>query len=92
MLRKQHGSFTSSGNKFLNGPYVQELLDAMFSLAVLAINKIQRHSKLDLLEAKGNHLADISARNVVLKGTNSSQTSVMVQRNISPKGKLRKTG
>ena len=85
MLRKQHGSFTSSGNKFLNGPYVQELLDAMFSLAVLAINKIQRHSKLDLLEAKRNHLADISARNTDLKGTDSSRTFVPVQRDISPK-------
>lgn len=85
MLWQQHGSFISSGNKILSGPYVQELLDAMFSLAVLAINKFRRHSKLDSLEAKGNHLAGISARNTDLKGTDSSQTSVTVQRDISPK-------
>lgn len=57
----------------------------MFSLAVLAINKFRRHSKLNSLEAKGNHLAGISARNTDLKGTDSSQTSVTVQRDISPK-------
>lgn len=85
MLWQQHDSFISSGNKILSGPYVQELLDAMFSLAVLAINKFRRHSKLDSLEAKGNHLAGISARNTDLKGTDSSQTSVTVQRDISPK-------
>ena len=62
----------------------------MFSLAVLAINKIQRHSKLDLLEAKGNHLADISARNTVCKATRSSQTSIMMQRDISPNNNLEK--
>ena len=85
MLWKQYSFFTSSGNKILNGLYVQGLQDAMFSLAVLAINKILRHSKLDSMEAKGNHLADTSARNADLKGTDSSQTSVTVQRDISPK-------
>ena len=43
-----------------------------------------RHSELDLLEAEGNHLADISKRNVALKGTSRSQISVMVQRDNPP--------
>lgn len=40
------------------------------------------HSKLDSLEAKGNHLANISTKKDALKGTNN-QTSVLVQM-ISP--------
>ena len=40
-------------------------------------------SKLDSLEAWGNHLPDISTRNFYCKGTNSRQTSVMIQRDIS---------
>ena len=90
MLGKQCGFFTSSGNKVLSGPYVQELLNAILLPATLAIIKIPGHSKLDSLEAKGNHLAAISARNAALKGTNGSQTSVMVQRDISPNDNLEK--
>ena len=37
MLWKQHGFFTSSGNKIKNGPYVQELFDSILSPAALAI-------------------------------------------------------
>jgi hypothetical protein len=33
---------------------------------------------------RANHLADISAKNSALKGTNSSQTSIMFQRDIFP--------
>ena len=69
-------------------PSVQKLLNAI--PAALAIIEILEHSKLDSLEAKGNHLADIFARNVVFKGTNSSQTSVMVQTDISPNENLEK--
>ena len=36
----------------------------------LAIIKVPGNSKPDSLESKGNHLADISAKNAVLKGTN----------------------
>ena len=36
----------------------------------------------DSLEAKENHLADISARNSAFKGTDSSQTSAMFWRGI----------
>lgn len=55
------------------------------------------HSKLDLLEAEGNHLADISKRNAALKGISRSQISVMVQRDTPPnelgvQKNLRKTG
>lgn len=46
-----------------------------------AIIKILEHSNLDSLEAKRNHCADISTRNATFKGTNNSQTSVMIQRN-----------
>lgn len=37
---------------------------------LLVIIKILGHSKRDFLEAKGNHLVDISARNIVFKETN----------------------
>ena len=56
----------------------------------MAIIKIPGHSKLEFLEAKGNHLTDISARHAVLKGTNSSQTSVMIKRDISTNDNLEK--
>lgn len=59
------------------------LAEFLVQLPSLAIVKILRHSKLDCLEARGNHLADLSGMNVVLKVTNSSQTSIMVQRNTS---------
>ena len=52
--------------------------------------KIPRHSKFGSLEAKGNHLADVSAKNADLKGTDSSQNSAMVQRDISPNDNLEK--
>ena len=76
--------------KILNELYVQELLDAILILATLAIIKISGHSKLGSLEVKGNHLTDISVRNIVLKGTNSSQTSVMVQSDIFPNDNFKK--
>ena len=47
--------------------------------AALTIIKIPGHSRLDSLEAKGNHLPDISSKITALKGTNG-QTSVTVQR------------
>ena len=55
---------------------------------ILAIIKILRHSELDPLEAEGNHLVDTPAMNATLKGTKSSQTSVMIQRDISPNDNL----
>ena len=54
--------------------------------------KIWGNSKHDSLETKGNHLADISARNAILKGTNNSQTSVIIHRDISLNDTLEKTG
>ena len=50
----------------------------------LAIIKIPGYYKLDFLETKGNHLADTFARNAALNGASSSQTSVTVQKVISP--------
>ena len=52
-------------------PYVQELLDAICLLDGLALIKIPRHSQLDSLEAKGNHLVDTFPRNAAFKGTDS---------------------
>jgi len=52
--------------------------------------KIPGHFYLDSLEAKGNYLADSSIRNAALKGIKSSQTSVMIQRGISPNDNLEK--
>ena len=58
-----------------------------FLLASLSIIKILGNSKLDSLEVKGNHLADICTRNAALEGINS-QTSVTIQRDISPNDQL----
>ena len=90
MLWKQYGLLTSSRNKLKNGPSVQELLDAILLPAALTIIKIPGHSKLDSLKAEGNHLADTSSGDAILKGTNSSLTSVMVQSGISPNDNLAK--
>lgn len=56
--RNSEVSLTLNGDTIKNGSYVQNLLDAILLLAALAI-KILGHSKLDSLEAKGNHLTDI---------------------------------
>ena len=58
--------------------------------ATLAIIKILGRSILDSLEAKGNYFVDISTKNAFLKDTNSSQTSVIVQENVSPNNNLEK--
>lgn len=65
-------------------------MDGIFLSAALVIIKIPGHSKLDFLEAKGNHLADTPAKNAALKGANSSQTSVVVQKDTSPNDSLEK--
>lgn len=80
MSWKQHGFLTSRGNKILNGPYMDELLDA-----TLATIKILRQSKFYSLEARGNHLTNISTGNVPYEETNRSQTSVMIQKDVFPK-------
>ena len=67
MQWKWCGFLTSSTSKMKNGPYVQELRNAILLPAVLDIMKIPGHSKLDSLDAKGKHLADISERNAALK-------------------------
>ena len=48
------------------------------------------HSKLDSLEPKRNDFDDSPSMNADLKGTKHSQTSVMVQRDISPNNNLEK--
>lgn len=52
-----------------------QLLNAIFLPAALFYHS--GHSKLDYLEARGNHLANISARNAAFKRTMSYQTSVI---------------
>ena len=76
--------------KFKNGIFVQELLNAILLQDALSIIKVLGHSKFDSPEARGNHLADISARNASLKEPNNSQTSVIVQRDTSPNDNLEK--
>lgn len=80
---EKYGFLTIRGNKIKYGPYIHELLDEKLLPAALATFKILGDSKLDSLEAKGNHHADVSARNAALKESNSSQTSPMAQRCIS---------
>lgn len=76
VLWKQQVLFTSSGDKIFNGSYVQDVLEATFLSATSAMIKVPGYSKLDSLEAKGNHIADISTKNAALKGM-KDQTSVM---------------
>ena len=54
----------------------------------IVAGKSLEHCKLESLEVQGNHFVDISARNVTLKGSKSSQTSA--QRDISPNDNLEK--
>ena len=63
----------SNGNKMKKKKrsYVQNLLYATILLGILAIIKVPRHSKLNSLEAKGNHLTDISTKHSARKGTNN---------------------
>ena len=63
-------------------------MDIILLSVALTIIKILGHFNLDSLGPQGNHLVDISARNAALKGTNSRQTSVMVQKDIPPNDKL----
>lgn len=69
-----------------NSLYVQALVDFLSLPAALAIIKVPGPSKLDSLETEGNHSADDSAK----KGANSPQTSVLVQREVSPNESLEK--
>ena len=71
-----------------NVSYVQKLLNAIFLLAALAITKIPGNSKLDCPEVRGNHPADIFTGVAFLKGTNGSQTAVMVKSDIFQNDKL----
>ena len=64
-------------------------MDATLLPTTLAIFKILEHAKLDYLEAKGRHLADIFVRNAALKEAYSSQNFFMVQRNIGPNDNLK---
>ena len=55
----------------------------------MAIIKVPGHSGFHSLEAKGNHLTDISAPNAVLSEANS-QTSALVQRDVLSNDNLEK--
>lgn len=50
----------------------------------LAVIKSPGHSEIDYLEAKENHLADISARNATLKSGRSSHVFIMDLRDTFP--------
>ena len=71
MLWEQCGFLTSSGNKIVNVLHIQELLSAIFLSAVQLLLRFQGIRNLTL-EAKGKHLADMSARNAALKGINGA--------------------
>lgn len=88
MLWKQWGFLTSSGVKIKNGPYVQNLLDAILLPAALAVIKAPGHSKSGFLEAKGNHLTRNPAKNATLLRS-INQTSVIVQKATPPGEDLR---
>lgn len=63
MTLKCYGNNVASfRDKIKSRLFFQKLLDAILLSAALAITKIPEHSKLDFWKAKGNHLADISAK------------------------------
>ena len=63
---------------------MHELLSVIILPAALSIIKILGNSIFYSLETKENHLTHISTRNDSLKGANSNQTSVMVQKDNFP--------
>lgn len=63
----------SDENKIKNVFGVQNALDGMHFLTGLIIIKFPGHSRINSLEAEGNHLTDISAKTAAIKKT-SSQT------------------
>lgn len=65
ILWKQQGVLTSNENK--NDLYVQNVLDVIVLPVAVTIIKVPRHSRLNTLEAKGNHLTDILAKNAALR-------------------------
>ena len=71
MLWEQCGFLTSSRNKILNVLHVQELLCTILLSAVQLLLRFQGIRNLTL-EAKGKHLADMSASNAALKGINGA--------------------
>ena len=62
----------------------------MLNIIFLPDTYIPGQSKHDSLEARGTNLTDISERNAALNRTNGSQTSVIVQENVSPNNNLKK--
>lgn len=50
--------------------HVQSVLDAILWSAALAIIKVPGHCGIHALEVKGNHLADVLAKNAALEGPN----------------------
>ena len=87
ILWKQQYIPTSNGDKIKNDSYVQILLDAIPLPAALDIIKLSRHSRLNSLEAKRKRLTGISTKNAACKEA-SSQTSVLVQRDVIPSDNL----
>lgn len=68
-------------NKIQNGSFIQNTLDAIDAIFLLAslIIKVPRHS----LKAEVMHLTNISIKNAAVKETNG-QTSAVPQRNLLP--------
>ena len=66
-------------------PLCSEIIKYNTLPATLAFIKIPGHSKLDSLDAQGNHLPDTSVINANFKGTNRSQTSCHSPQEYFPK-------
>lgn len=64
-----------------NGPYVQNILDAILLSAEILLKSLGSLSLT--LEAKRNYLTDVSTKNDALMGS-TDQTSVIVQKTLLP--------
>lgn len=76
-------AFLHPGEIKWNALYIQEFLHAILAPAALAVIETPGHSNPDSLEEKENGYDGIPAGSAALKGTSSSQASVMVQGDIS---------
>ncbi|XP_040216980.1 uncharacterized protein LOC120946223 [Rana temporaria] len=62
IIWRARGFLTAAGTLVKHGPAIKELMDALLLPDQVAVLKVKAHGKLNSQEARGNHLADIAAK------------------------------
>ncbi|XP_077334543.1 uncharacterized protein LOC143975860 [Lithobates pipiens] len=62
IIWRARGFLTAAGTPVKHGPAIKELMDALLLPDQVAVLKVKAHGKLNSQEARGNHLADITAK------------------------------